>query len=567
MGEGATKDWNIARTGISLLLNNKTEEAEALFTGHPHSFHIKAGRCFVLFMNALMTFEDDKLQQAMLLLKDMERECAGDIGWLKSVKSKVFRAEETDKDYVNKLERQIVLADSQVCSAILTLLQQELTGYMRGGWMLRKAWRVYQHAYTQISQLYRRTFGTNPTGISPCCGTPMSNGSSMQSPQSPGSSEWSIPSCNGYANNVTPISSPSGLRSSLSMFFSLTGITSEQQTPSKKAIKAACTSQLRGAHRGDAPDVSCEFRLRYIPVVREPLTTIVAETDPFLGLRGRQAGWSHRADVRATQRGYARTARHSNVDAALEAYGKAVEASTQREIKLLCLHEVAWCHLIRLSYEEAYRSLLQLQHQSRWSKSFYAYLAMVCCGANGKFDILLTTYNKILHWFNEMNRETQLGAFILRRVPKLIDKDTGRPYTVLYYRLLVYELLYLWNAMPSCSAETLHGILLECTGNRSEEPMVGLVDLVEGAAYFYLGDVEAAIKSYRSCLKRRYPSKDEYDQHVSAFALYELGSSLCNNNNLNEGKGFLLKAQNQYRDYDFESRLNVRIHSALRNVQ
>jgi len=50
MGESAMKEWNIARTGISLLLNNKTEEAEALFTGHPHSFHVKAGRCFVLFM-------------------------------------------------------------------------------------------------------------------------------------------------------------------------------------------------------------------------------------------------------------------------------------------------------------------------------------------------------------------------------------------------------------------------------------------------------------------------------------------------------------------------------------
>lgn len=44
------KEWNIARMGISLLLNNKTEEAEILFTKHPHSFHIKAGRCFVLFM-------------------------------------------------------------------------------------------------------------------------------------------------------------------------------------------------------------------------------------------------------------------------------------------------------------------------------------------------------------------------------------------------------------------------------------------------------------------------------------------------------------------------------------
>lgn len=65
---------------------------------------------------------------------------------------------------MNKLERQIVLADTQVFSAVSLFLQQELTGYVRGCWMLRKAWRVYQHAYSQISQLYRRTFGTNPCG-------------------------------------------------------------------------------------------------------------------------------------------------------------------------------------------------------------------------------------------------------------------------------------------------------------------------------------------------------------------------------------------------------------------
>lgn len=47
-----------------------------------------------------MTYEHDKLQQAMLLLKDMERECASDIGWLKSVKSKVFKTEETEVSLV-----------------------------------------------------------------------------------------------------------------------------------------------------------------------------------------------------------------------------------------------------------------------------------------------------------------------------------------------------------------------------------------------------------------------------------------------------------------------------------
>lgn len=608
--EETMKDWKIARTGISLLLNNKTEEAEALFTEHPHSFHVKAGRCFVLFMNALMTFEDDKFQQATLLLKDMERECAGDIGWLKSVKSKVFRAEETDKDYVNKLERQIVLADTQVFSAVSLFLQQELTGYVRGCWMLRKAWRVYQHAYSQISQLYRRTFGTNPCGFSPCCINPTSNGSSVQSPQSPESSEWSIPSCNGYTNNVTPVSSPSGLRSSLSMFFSLTGITSEQQTPFVEptevtrlmsaasfgyGIYQLCVSLLPpsvlkvihffGFEGNRQSGLTALMYARLGEDMRAPLATLAllwyhTIVRPFFALDGCNvkagvvAAKQLIAECHAEFQNSAlflffigRMERlETNVDGALEAFGKAVEVATQREVKLLCLHEVAWCHVIRLSYDEAYRSLWQLQQQSRWSKGFYAYLAMVCCGANGKFDLLLSLYSKILPWFHETKSESQLDVFIMRRLPKIVDKETGHPYTALYYKLLVYESLYLWNALPSCSTESLRGISHECKENHSEEPMVGLTDLIEGAACLYLGDTEAAVKNFRNCLKHRCPSKDEYDQHVSAFALYELGSSLSNNNNPNEGKNFLLKAQTQYKDYDFETRLNLRIHAALKNI-
>lgn len=57
--------------------------------------------------------------------------------------------------------------------------------------------------------------------------------------------------------------------------------------------------------------------------------------------------------------------------------------------------------------------------------------------------------------------------------------------------------------------------------------MIGLANLIEGAAYSYLGDAQAAIESYRGCLKRRGPNNDAYDQHVSAFALYELGTALC----------------------------------------
>lgn len=64
-----------------------------------------------------------------------------------------------EQDAAEKLEEQIILADSQVCVALLTFLQQDLSSYVKGGWVLRKAWKVYQHTYTEICNLYKKTFG------------------------------------------------------------------------------------------------------------------------------------------------------------------------------------------------------------------------------------------------------------------------------------------------------------------------------------------------------------------------------------------------------------------------
>ena len=49
-------DWYVAREGISLLLNNKIEEADDIFNKTPQNFHIKAGRCFYIFMVGILHF-------------------------------------------------------------------------------------------------------------------------------------------------------------------------------------------------------------------------------------------------------------------------------------------------------------------------------------------------------------------------------------------------------------------------------------------------------------------------------------------------------------------------------
>jgi hypothetical protein len=57
---------------------------------------MKSNACFIfnmamhLFQNALMTFEDEKLQESLQTLRDMEKRCAQDIGWLKAVRNKMF---------------------------------------------------------------------------------------------------------------------------------------------------------------------------------------------------------------------------------------------------------------------------------------------------------------------------------------------------------------------------------------------------------------------------------------------------------------------------------------------
>ncbi|KAG8232492.1 hypothetical protein J437_LFUL011261 [Ladona fulva] len=647
-------DWLLAKQGIKLLLNNKIDEAEQLFTMHKDNVQMAAGYCFVTFMNALMSFEEEKLQVSLQALKEMEKRCAQDIGWLKIMKNKVFgNGNSPGSNPAEHLEQQVILADSQVCVALLTFLQQDLSGYVKGGWVLRKAWKVYQHTYAQILQLYRKTFATEdvPGSQFPSWKVILKRPSNpnLLSP----SSDWSVPS-NGCSTATTPTSPMSGVlngaRSPLSIFASL-GFQSEPSydiPPSivsrlmaavsfgygifQLCISLLPPSLLRLIHflgfEGDRQvGISALMFARQGQDMRAPLATCKNaqkeceenSKEPMQGLRqllkgatwccqkrpeeavscfrtclvqrgalpirsdpddeentveepqedrhisafalyelgslltrypetiGRPSSslallWYHtivrpffaldgtnvRAGVEAaqhlieeSQEEYGSSALFlffkgrverlkSNISGALEAYEAAVQASAQREVQLLCLHEVGWCHLIHLSWLPAHASFLKLKQDSRWSKSFYAYLASVCAGASGNLERALALAREVPNLASQQ-RNTQLENFILKRVRRFPPPSNGplnhandaeeaqeRMLDRHQCTLLAFELLFLWNALPSCSQEGLDYILQEKT--------------------------------------------------------------------LEEGKCLLLQAQNNYTGYDFENRLTVRIHAALRNI-
>lgn len=58
------------------------------------------------------------------------------------------------------LEQQITLADTQVLHAVLSMMNQDsTTGFVKGGWALRKAWGLYHSAYKELADQYKKLYG------------------------------------------------------------------------------------------------------------------------------------------------------------------------------------------------------------------------------------------------------------------------------------------------------------------------------------------------------------------------------------------------------------------------
>ena len=108
----------------------------------------------------MMTFEDEKLDGAVESLKETEKLCNLDSGSIvKSFKSKVFRKDsKTGRSAISTEERilrQIILADCQLYMAMLVMIRQEVSGYIKGGLLIRKGYKMYEKIYKEIGKIYK----------------------------------------------------------------------------------------------------------------------------------------------------------------------------------------------------------------------------------------------------------------------------------------------------------------------------------------------------------------------------------------------------------------------------
>ncbi|KAF4024916.1 hypothetical protein G4228_016884 [Cervus hanglu yarkandensis] len=463
------QDAELALAGINMLLNNGFRESDQLFKQYRnHSPLMSFGASFVSF------------------LVDVRK---------------------STPSMVDRLQRQIIIADCQVYLAVLSFVKQELSAYIKGGWILRKAWKIYNKCYLDINalqELYQKKLTEEPL---------TSDAANDNHIVAEGVSEESL----------------NRLKGAVSFGYGLFHLCISMVPPNLLKI-----INLLGFPGDRLQGLSSLMYASESKDMKAPLATLAllwyhTVVRPFFALDGsdNKAGLDEAKEILLKKEAAypnsslfmffkGRIQRlECQINSALASFHTALElAVDQREIQHVCLYEIGWCSMIELNFKDAFNSFERLKNESRWSQCYYAYLTAVCQGATGDVDGAQIVFKEVQKLFKRKNN--QIEQFSVKKPPNL-----------------------------QRMSQACHGV--------DDSSVVGLKYLLLGAIHKCLGNSEDAVQFFQRAVKDELCRQNNL--YVQPYACYELGCLLLD------------KPEEDFSGYDFENRLHVRIHAALASMR
>ncbi|XP_072543374.1 tetratricopeptide repeat protein 39C-like isoform X2 [Salminus brasiliensis] len=600
-------DAELSLQGINMLLNNGFKESAELFHRYRnYSPLMSFGASFVSFLNAMMTFEEEKMQVACEDLRATERLCECDgIGVIETIKNKIRKSVDSQRSEVammERLQRLIIVADCQVYLAVLSFVRQELSAYIKAGWILRKAWKMYNKCYSDISQLQEacQRRSSAPQGA-------LSSDRAKHSEKPP--LQTTDESQKGHCTDqpedslkTSPLSEHQEAQTSIrpkpgqkAPLRYEAGVTAESLSRLKGSVSFGyglfhlCISMvpphllkiinLLGFPGDRQQGLSSLTYASESKDMKAPLATLAllwyhTVVQPFFALDGSETEAGLLAAKAILQKKEAEYPDSSlfmffkgrvqrlecQISSALTSFNSALELATeQREIQHICLYEIGWCSMIELSFTEAFKAFDRLRTESRWSQCYYAYLTGVCQGAAGDLDGACCVFKDAARLFKR--KHNQIEQFSMRRAEDLRKLPPTRERCT----MAAIEVLYLWKALPNCSTSKLQ-LMIQVLQQMEDSSCSGLKHLLLGAVYKCLGNSANAVQCFQVALRDEPGCLS--NSYVQPYSLYELGCIfLESSESAAKGRALLLQAKEDFTAYDFENRLHVRIHTALASLK
>ncbi|KAJ7325649.1 Tetratricopeptide repeat protein 39C [Desmophyllum pertusum] len=573
----------IARDGINLLLNNGFEESQKLFRSHSdESPLMSAGSGMVDFVQAILTFEDDQLDRALENLKRAQRVCYVET----ARKGAGLGLDE-------KLMRQILYADCELYMALLTFLKQGITDYIKGGYLMRRAWKLYDKCYCEISaiggpflawapELRCDKNGAMQSGMDDVEeALDESEGTGVVSPLDPDDMVSPLDDLTIHEETVSKLSpaavSPDALKhlqSAVSCGYGLFHLAISLVPP--KLLKFCHLLGFSGNRDVgiQALNLASQSEDMKAPVARLSLLWYHAVIRPFVALDegSNEEGLANAtAILEESYQEYPSSAvflffkglvsrLKGRIGEALDEFHQAMRsAAEQQEIALICQYEIGWCHMLRLEWEYALPAFLRLKEESKWSQSYYAYLCGVTIGILGSTSEAQAQF-KLVPKF--VKKKTPLELFLVRKAAMYKRSPPSEADCL----LLALELLYVWRALYTCSETVLNRILSALEECQVSANLIPLKSLIQGSACQVLKKTDLAVKHFRDALVKS--GRSPPDPHIPPFATYELGVLYAQDEKMRaKGEELLKRVKDNFSGYDFENRLSFRVHAALARIE
>uniref|UniRef100_A0A8C6TV04 Tetratricopeptide repeat domain 39C n=1 Tax=Neogobius melanostomus TaxID=47308 RepID=A0A8C6TV04_9GOBI len=533
-------DAEMALQGINMLLNNGFKESDELFRRYrTQSPLMSFGASFVSFLNAMMTFEEEKMQTACDDLKTTEKLCESDsAGVIETIRNKIKKSMDSQRSgvaVVDRLQRQIIVADCQVYLAVLSFVKQELSAYIKGGWILRKAWKMYNKCHSDISQLQEASQRRSSAKVP---------GESGVTDEALDRLKGSVSFGYGLFHLCISMVPPHLLKIINLLGFPgdrLQGLSSLMYASESKDMKAPlATLALLWYHTVVLPFFALDGSdtqagLLEANTILQRKSVVYPNSSLFMFFKGRV----HRLEV----------------NTALRVYHLLKFTNNFKQLKTI--EHIGF--MIELNFEDAYRAFERLKNESRWSQCYYAYLTGVCQGASGDLEGASAVFKDVQKLFKRKNN--QIEQFAVKRADRLRKMSPTRELCILG----VIEVLYLWKALQNCSPSKLQ-IMNQVLQRVEEASCRGLKHLLLGSIHKCHGNIRDAVQSFQLAIRDDYGR--QINSYVQPYSVYELGCILlAKPETVGKGRSFLLQAKEDFTGYDFENRLHVRIHAALASIK
>ncbi|XP_007640545.1 tetratricopeptide repeat protein 39B isoform X1 [Cricetulus griseus] len=265
-----------------------------------------------------------------------------------------------------------------------------------------------------------------------------------------------------------------------------------------------------------------------------------------------------------------------NVEKAQETFRKCIAVQEEwKQFHHLCYWELMWIFIYQQNWMQAYYYSDLLCKESKWSKATYVFLKAAILSMLPEEDVATTNEN-VVALFRQVDGLKQRIAgkslptekFAVRKARRY-SPSSGAPGKLV---LPALEMMYVWNGFSIVAQRKDLSESLLVTVEKAEAALQNqnfadsvddecLVKLLKGCCLKNLQRPLQAELCFNHILESEKLLK--YDHYLVPFTLFELAFLYKSQGEIDKAIKALETARNNYKDYSLESRLHFRIQAAL----